>query len=56
VVIAVFLLLVAAGAVLLLPSRGPAVFVSYTMVLCLLLGVVCWLKGERPRWRWGGRE
>jgi hypothetical protein len=53
VVIAVFACLVLAGAVVLLPTRGPAVFVAYAILLCVVLTAVCWLKGERPRWRWG---
>ena len=55
VVLAVFTLLVAAGAWWLLPSRGHWVFIGYVVVLCLLLTAICWRKGEPPRWRWGGR-
>ena len=53
VVLAVFAALVAAGAVFVLPSRGQFAFVGYVIVLCLALTAVCWLKGERPKWRWG---
>ena len=53
VVIGVFYFLVTAGAVVLLPHRIPLVFVAYCLVLCVLLVAVCWLKGERPQWRWG---
>ena len=55
-VLLVFFALVLGGAFALLPSRGPLAFVGYTMVLCVLLVAVCWVKGERPRWRWGGRN
>lgn len=55
VVLAVFAVLVAAGALWLLPQYPQWVFVAYAIVLCLLLVAVCWLKGEPPRWRWGGR-
>jgi type IV secretory pathway TrbD component len=27
---------------------------AYMIVLCCLLVGICWLKGEPPRWRWGG--
>jgi hypothetical protein len=27
---------------------------SYVLVMSVLLGVVCYLKGEPPKWRWGG--
>jgi len=53
VVLAVFFALVLAGAVLVLPSRGQAAFVAYVVLLCALLVVVCWIKGEPPRWRNG---
>ncbi len=52
-VIVAFALLVAAGAVALLPVYGAAVFVAYAALLCLVLIGVCWIKGEPPRWRWG---
>jgi hypothetical protein len=55
VVMAIFALLVLVGAVFLLPSRGQTAFVEYSAILCALLIVVCWLKGEPPRWRWGGK-
>jgi hypothetical protein len=50
-VLAIFFVLVAAGAVVLLPSRGQLVFVGYAGLLCLVLVGICWLKGEPPRWR-----
>ena len=53
-VIAAFACLVLGGAVVLLPSYGPAVFVAYSVLLCLILVAICWLKGEPARWRWGG--
>ena len=53
IVIAIFACLILAGAVVLLPSRGAAVFVAYAVLLCVVLIVVCWFKGEPPRWRWG---
>jgi hypothetical protein len=53
VVLGVFFALVLAGAVLVLPSRGQAAFVGYVVLLCALLVLVCWAKGEPPRWRSG---
>ena len=54
-VLLVFFALLAAGAFWLLPSLGPMPFVGYTVLLSLALLLVCWLKGEPPRWRWGDR-
>jgi len=53
VVLAIFAVLVLGGAFMLLPTYGSFAFVTYTLCLCLGLVGVCWLKGERPAWRWG---
>ena len=55
-VLAGFYALVLGGAVLLLPGRGPAYFVGWCALLCLLLVAVCWWKGEPPGWRDGDRR
>lgn len=54
VVLAVFFGLLVIGTVTVLPAKGPHVFLVYTAFLCAVLIAVCWIKGERPRWRWGG--
>jgi hypothetical protein len=53
VTLAVFYILVVIGAFTVLPSYGSTAFVVYCLILCVVLVVVCWLKGEPPRWRWG---
>ncbi len=53
IVLAAYFALIAAGALLLLPTRGPVAFVLYTLFPTAALTAVCWIKGERPRWRWG---
>jgi hypothetical protein len=55
-VLAAFLGAVAAGAFLFPPRRMLAVYLVYVFVLCGVLTGVCYLKGERPRWRWGNEE
>ena len=55
VVLAVFALGVIGGAVVLLPAQGALAFVAWSLLLCVLLVAVCWVKGERPGWRWGGK-
>jgi len=52
-VLAVFLALVMAGAVLVLPRFGVLIFDLYVVVLAALLIIVCWRTGEPPGWRWG---
>lgn len=53
-VLAIFLMLVAVGAFLFPPRTHMPGYVIYIMVLCVVLTAICWLKGEPPRWRWGG--
>jgi len=55
VVLALFAILLVVGSVLLLPTYGALVFVAYTTGLSAVLVAVCWLKGEPPSWRWGGK-
>ena len=52
---AIFAVLVLAGAFMLLPTYGSFVFVAYTVFLCLALVAVCWVKSEPPTWRWGAK-
>lgn len=53
VVLVLFAGLVLAGVGTVLPSYGAIGFAAYTGVLTLVLAVICWVKGERPQWRWG---
>jgi hypothetical protein len=41
------------AAVLLSPEQQPVIHVASVAVLTALLVLICWRKGERPRWRWG---
>ena len=52
VVLAVYLVLVAGGAFLLAPARHAIHYIAYVILLSLVLTFVCWLKGEKPGWRW----
>jgi hypothetical protein len=52
VVFAVWLALLIAGAVFLAPKHGD-LFAGYAAVLAMALILICLLKGEKPRWRWG---
>ena len=52
---AAFAALMLAGAVVVLPDRGPGAFVGYSIALCVALVAVCWLKGEPPGWRSGSK-
>jgi hypothetical protein len=55
VVMAVFAVLLVAGAFMLLPTYGALVFAAYAAFLCVGLVVVCWIKGEPPAWHWGSK-
>ena len=53
VVLAVFFALLVAGGFLFPPKRAFAAYISFVIVLAVLLIGICWLTGEPPRWRWG---
>jgi len=53
VVIAVFVTLVSAAAVLLLRDGHFALWITTVIVLGAALIITCLVKGEKPRWRWG---
>jgi hypothetical protein len=55
-VVVAFVVLLALGAVVLVPMQRPVWFVGYAAVLCALLIAVCYLKGEPPSWRWGKKS
>jgi len=52
-VLAAFLALVALDALLFPPRTASAACIAGVLGLSGMLVVVCWLKGEPPRWRWG---
>jgi hypothetical protein len=54
IVLILFFALVLGGAATILPRQGPPLFLLYTVLLVGVLIAICWIKGERPRWRWGG--
>jgi hypothetical protein len=54
VVLAVYAVALGALVWLLPPTRNELGFVASVLVLTAVLVLVCWLKGEPPRWRWGG--
>jgi hypothetical protein len=55
-VFAGWFVLLLAGIVLFPPRQSMAAFLLYVVVLSAVLIGVCWLKGEPPRWRWGGDD
>jgi lysophospholipase L1-like esterase len=52
-VLAVFFVLIGAGAALVLPAYGALVYVACSALLCGILVGVCYVTGEPPRWRSG---
>ena len=55
-VLAVFIALIVAGVFIFPPGKSLGSFVLYTVIIGVLFALVCWLKGEPPRWRWGGES
>ena len=51
-----YLVLVIAGIPFVEVSRGSVLYPAYLSVLSVAFVAICWLKGEPPRWRWGGPD
>ena len=51
VVFTVYLGLLFGGAFLV--SKHTGLYVGYASTLSIVLIIICYLKGEKPRWRWG---
>ena len=56
VVLLAYAALIVSGWWLLPPQLHPVLFMCFTAAITALLIAVCWVKGERPRWRWGSRR
>jgi len=56
VVYALFVLLVTLGLAFFPPQRHLVAFLVYVLALSAVVGAICWLKGEPPRWRWGDKS
>ena len=49
-------ILVIAGLLVFPPDTARDSFVVYMICLFAVLIVVCWLKGQPPKWRWGKKD
>jgi hypothetical protein len=47
----IFILLVSSASILI--KEKPILFAVSLSILTLILLIICMLKGEKPRWRWG---
>ena len=56
VVYIVYTALLIAGVLLLDPRQNVAAVLLYTAAISAVLFGICWVKGERPRWRWGNSD
>lgn len=54
-VIAVYVAMLSAGALLFPPDKHPGIFAANILIFSGVLIFVCVLKGEKPGWRWGGK-
>ncbi len=53
VVLAAYVLLACGGAVFLKPDKNLGLWIAYVAILSVIMILICFLKGEKPRWRWG---
>ena len=56
VVTAAYLVLLLIGVLAIDGERQPALFMGWMTGWSAAFIAVCWVKGERPRWRWGDRR
>ena len=55
VVLALYLGALSALLIRVPPSASLGAYLLFFMLLTLAFVAICWLKGEPPRWRWGGK-
>ncbi len=36
------------------PADDPVAWIARMIPITVVFLAICWLKGEKPRWRWGG--
>lgn len=53
VVLATYIALVPAGALVFDLKANALGYVVYVVAVSLVLTGICWLRGEPPKWRWG---
>lgn len=56
VALAIFVAAVAFAAIAYPPSQNLGAFLAVVLLATFLFGLVCWWKGEAPRWRWGEKN
>ncbi len=54
-VLAAYAVFIALCAAFLPPQDHIAAFLTSVAVLTAALILICWLKGEKPQWRWGSK-
>jgi len=53
VTLLIYILSVAVCAVVFNPDHSPGLYLFGMFCLTMVLIGVCWVKGEKPSWRWG---
>jgi hypothetical protein len=53
VVLLAYLAVAALGLITFPPNQEPVVLVCFEVFIAVALVIVCWIKGEPLRWRWG---
>jgi len=54
--LAIYVAAVAWGVILYSPTRNIGAFLAVVLLATFVFGLVCWWKGEAPRWRWGEKS
>ena len=53
IVLSAYIVIVATGVIQFPPTQNLPAFLAVVVLSTLAFVLVCWWKGEPPRWRWG---
>lgn len=51
--LASYIVVISVGAYFLQPDERLGAYIAMVALCTVALLAICWVKGERPRWRWG---
>ena len=56
VVLGIYVVVILLVGYLVPPGRHPVLFAAGLIIPTALFALICWRKGQPPRWRWGGTD
>ncbi len=53
IIVIAYTVIIIAGILIFLLNKNKALLIGWLVGSTIMLLVICWIKGEPPRWRWG---